>query len=65
MAKLVDIFSIYIIIVLFCIGLYLYCVQSVYLKNVDNLNKESIFTKIMGIFYILVAILGVFIRIIY
>ncbi len=62
-SSLKDIFSIYIIIFLLGIGLYMTTLQSVYLKNVDHLDKEAIFTKAMGIFYLIVAMFGIFIRI--
>ncbi len=58
-----DFFSIYIIIAMMGIGVYMACLESVYLKDVDHLNKEAIFTRVIGIIYIIISIVGIFINI--
>ncbi len=54
-----DFFSIYIIIAMMGIGVYMVCLESVYLRDVDHLDKEAVFTKIIGIAYIIIAIVGI------
>ncbi|OON95517.1 MAG: hypothetical protein ATN36_08135 [Epulopiscium sp. Nele67-Bin005] len=63
MATLKEIFSIYFIIGVLGIGVYMSCLESITLKNVDHLNREASFTKVFGIMYIVVAIVGVIVNI--
>lgn len=53
-----NVFSIYIDIVMLCIGLYMALVQGRNLVQVDHMNKEGRFTQVIGWIYIAVAIIG-------
>ncbi|OOB77734.1 MAG: hypothetical protein ATN33_03970 [Epulopiscium sp. Nele67-Bin001] len=63
MIEVKDFFSIYIIIAMMGIGIYMACLESVYLRDVDHLNKEAIFSKVIGIVYIIVAIGGIVVNV--
>lgn len=58
MRSLSELFSIYIVVVLLGLGLYMTFNQSRYLKTVDHLIPEARFTKIIGIIYIILGIVG-------
>lgn len=58
MIKLENILSIYIVIVMFVIGIYMAFLQSTYLKTVNDLEKEAKFTKVVGYGYIVLSILA-------
>ncbi len=51
-----------IILAMVGIGVYMACLESVYLKNVDHLDKEALFSKVVGIAYIVLAIIGLFFK---
>ncbi len=53
-----DIFSIYIVIVMFALGLYFILVQSKNLIQVNHLIREGKFLRWAGWFYILMAAIG-------
>jgi len=53
-----NMFSMYIVIVMLAIGLYMAFVQSRDLIDVDHLEREGAFTKIIGYFYIGAALAG-------
>ncbi len=53
-----DMFSIYIVLVMLGIGLYMVFIQSTDLTHAARLNKEGSFAKIVGWFYIAVSIIG-------
>lgn len=58
LVQLSGIFSIYIDIVVLCIGLYMALVQSRNLSQIDKLHREGCFTKVVGYIYIIVAVMG-------
>lgn len=53
-----NMFSIYIDVVMLCIGLYMTFVQSKNLIQIDHMNKEGQFVKIIGWFYIVMSLVG-------
>ncbi len=53
-----GIFSIYINIVMLCIGLYMAFVQSKNLIQVDHMDREGRFSRLLGWFYIFVGLFG-------
>lgn len=58
MKLLENVVSIYIVIAMLAIGLYMVCLQSKYLNTVDHLEKETKFVKVAGYGYIVLAIIG-------
>ena len=58
MTTIRNMFSIYIVAVMLIIGLYMTVIASGNLIHVDNMQKEGRFTKVIGWFYILFAIVG-------
>lgn len=58
MKLLENIVSIYIVIVMLVIGLYMVLLQSKYLDTVDHLEKETKFTKVVGYGYIVLAVIA-------
>ena len=53
-----NMISLYTVIVMILIGLYMAFLQSKYLDTVDHLERESKFTKIIGYGYIVAAIIA-------
>ena len=53
-----NMFSIYIDVVMLCIGLYMTFVQSRNLIQIDHMNKEGQFVKIIGWIYIAISVVG-------
>lgn len=53
-----NMFSIYIDVVMLCIGLYMTFVQSKNLIQIDHMNKEGQFVKIIGWLYIVMSLVG-------
>lgn len=60
MVKLESMISIYIVIVMLGVGVYMAFLQSKYLNTVDHLEREAKFTKVVGYIYIALSI-GAFI----
>ncbi|MGL4346286.1 MAG: hypothetical protein ACRCTE_13890 [Cellulosilyticaceae bacterium] len=58
MRPISELFSVYIVVVMLAIGLYLAWNQSRYLKSVDHLIPESHFVRIVGIGYVILSIVG-------
>lgn len=58
MRSISELFSIYIVVVLLGIGFYMTFQQSKFLKSVDHLIPESRFTKVVGIIYLIVGVVG-------
>lgn len=58
MNRIGNIFSIYIDIVMLCIGLYMVFVQSSNLLEVTKFERESDVVKVLGWGYIIVSIIG-------
>ncbi len=52
------IFTIYIDVLLIAIGLYMIFVQRPDLINIEELNREAVILKVLGIFYIVLGIVG-------
>lgn len=61
MSEITNMFSVYIIIVMLGIGLYMVFVQSSNLADIVNMKKEGNFVKFAGWFYIVLGIIGVII----
>lgn len=58
MAKLQEMLSIYIVLVMFGIGVYMAFHQTRTFLTVNHLKKEAKFTKFVGYAYIIIAICG-------
>lgn len=58
MAKLESMISIYIVIVMLGVGVYMTFLQSKYLNTVNHLEREAKFTKVVGYVYIALAIVA-------
>lgn len=58
MTTIRNMFSIYIVLVMLAIGIYMVFVQSNNLADVVNMEREGTFVKIAGWFYIAVSIIG-------
>lgn len=58
MTTIRNMFSVYIVIVMLAIGLYMAFVQSSYLTHVDRMEREGAYTKGIGYFYIVLALIG-------
>ncbi len=56
--KLQQVFSIYSVVVLLGIGIYMGFVQSQTLSKENYLERETVFSKWVGYFYIVVGIIG-------
>lgn len=57
-AKLQEVLSIYIVLVMLGIGLYMGFLQSKTLDTVTHLKREAKFTKIIGYIYIVLAVIS-------
>lgn len=53
-----NMISLYTVIVMLLIGLYMAFLQSKYLDTVDHLERESKFTKIVGYGYIVAGVIA-------
>ncbi|MGL6173732.1 MAG: CLC_0170 family protein [Cellulosilyticaceae bacterium] len=58
MGTLESMISIYIVIVMLGVGVYMTFLQSKYLDTVNHLERESKFTKVVGYIYIALAIVA-------
>ena len=58
MTQLSGLFSVYIDSIMLVIGLYMAFVQSNNLIRVDHMDREGMFSKVVGWIYIIVGILG-------
>ena len=58
MSQLSGIFSVYIDTVMLAIGLYMAFIQGNNLIQVDHMNREGRFSKIIGWIYIIVGLIG-------
>lgn len=58
MRLLENIVSIYIVVVMLFIGIYMAFLQSKYLNTVDHLERESRFTKVVGYGYMILAVIA-------
>lgn len=58
MSRISNVFSIYIDIVMLCIGLYMAFVQSTNLIQVEHMAREARVVKVIGWIYIVSAIIG-------
>lgn len=58
MSRLSDVFSIYIDLIMLCIGFYMVLLQSKNLIQVNHLNREGQFVRVVGWIYIIIAIIG-------
>ena len=58
MSRINNIFSVYIDVVMLCIGLYMAFVQGTNLIQVERMERESRIVKVMGWIYIVVSIIG-------
>nr|WP_302599512.1 CLC_0170 family protein [uncultured Cellulosilyticum sp.] len=58
MSRINNIFSVYIDVVMLCIGLYMAFVQGTNLIQVEHMERESRIVKVMGWIYIVVSIIG-------
>ena len=57
MSRINNIFSVYIDVVMLCIGLYMAFVQGTNLIQVEHMERESRIVKVMGWIYIVVSII--------
>lgn len=58
MSQLSGIFSVYIDTVMLAIGLYMVFIQGNNLIQVDHMNREGRFSKVIGWIYIIVGLIG-------
>ncbi len=58
MSQISNVFSVYINIVMLCIGLYMTFVQGRNLVDVEHMKREANAVRIMGWIYIVVSIAG-------
>lgn len=58
MSRMSSIFSVYIDIVMLCIGLYMAFVQGNNLIEVEHMQREAEVVKIIGWIYIVISIIG-------
>ncbi|MDF2613477.1 MAG: hypothetical protein K0S71_1263 [Clostridia bacterium] len=58
MTTIRNMFSIYIVVVMLAIGLYMTFVQSRDLTHIDRMEREGTYTKVIGYLYIAVALIG-------
>lgn len=58
MSRINNIFSVYIDVVMLCIGLYMAFVQGTNLIQVEHMERESRVVKAIGWIYIVVSIIG-------
>lgn len=59
MAKLQEVVSIYIVLVMLGIGVYMGFLQKRTFEQVEHLQREAKFSKIIGYIYIAISICGV------
>lgn len=58
MTMIKEMFSIYIVLVMLAIGLYMAFVQSGNLINVDNMQREGLCAKVIGWVYVVISVIG-------
>lgn len=58
MSRISNIFSVYINIVMLCIGLYMAFVQGRNLLEVEHMEREASVVRVIGWIYIVVSIIG-------
>ena len=58
MLGLSRIFTIYIDVLMIVIGVYMMFIQRRDLINIEELKKEAIILKVLGVFYIVLGIVG-------
>lgn len=58
MIKLENMISIYIVIMMLIIGIYMALLQGKYFETVDHLKKEAKFSKVVGYMYIVLAVIA-------
>lgn len=58
MSTVREMLSIYIVVIMLAIGLYMFFVQANNLRDIDHMPKESQFVKNMGLVYIVLSIVG-------
>ncbi len=56
MSHMQNIFSIYSVLMMLLIGIYMVCIQSINLKEIYEMDRESKFVKLSGYFYIFFAV---------
>lgn len=65
MAKIQEMLSVYIVLVMLGIGVYMAFFKAHALITVNHLKREAKFAKVVGYFYIILAICGGIILLVY